>query len=255
MKRFKIAFEQHLDIATEAMVISHEGKIEQIKSFFQRAIMTKNSMKKAITSLQGKEVKEVFQEEDDGKFTGLKLLDVRKVNATAVIKYLHLVKAERKKCFDICNDVFDTTSKVTELLKKDNSDVALGKLITEIKETESILETALTEFKSDLKEHEIKTERRNSIFIESANQEDFNTIMKLFIELLDNADFMEISKRDQDLQYQWEDNVDYKYLKGGKVFDLALDISREATRYIEALIRFEDKFLFSLMRYLQASVK
>lgn len=257
MKRFKIAFETQTaaNIAAESMAIAQEGKIEQIKSFFQRAITTKQSMKKAIASLQGKEVKEVFEQEDGGKFSGFKLLDIRKVDAKAIIKYLILIKAERKKCFDICNDVFDIAGKATDLLKKDNSDATLGELIDEIKEIESTLDSTLVEFRAELKEHEIKTERRSSIDIESADQQDFDTIMKMFVELLDNKDFMEIFKKEEDIQYQYDDNLNYKYLKGGKIFNLALDISREAIDYMEKLFRFEDKFLFSLMKYLQASVK
>lgn len=249
-KLITISTESFNDIATESMAIAQEGKIEQIKSFFQRAVSTKESMKKAIVSLQGKEVKEIFYQEDGGKFSGLKLLDLDKVDGKAIIKYLELVKRESNEAHSLAKRAFDKATAVAKLLEKDvHDDKEHDKLYSQIFSIENEVEQLFDE----LKKHTAATAKKDKIKIQSASKEEFDKILQLFSSVVE-SDFLEKIEGYLLETYDYYE-LDDKDTDANKVFDATQELLTQLFYYLERFDAFEDKFLFSLMKYLQASVK
>lgn len=237
------------DIATEAMAIAQEGKIEQIKSFFQRAITTKESMKKAIASLRGKEVKEIFEQEDGGKFSGLKLLDLDKVNGKAIIEYLELVKRETTEAHSLAKRVTDKAASAAKLLEKDIDDKELDNLYSQIYSIENEIE----ELFDELKKHTATTTKKDKIKIQSASKTEFDKILQLFNDIVE-SDFLE-KIEGYLLKISDYHDLDNKGTDVDKVFSPAQELLTHLFYYLERFDAFEDKFLFSLMKYLQDSTK
>lgn len=243
---------KNTDIAFESISIAQEGKIEQIKTFIQRAITTKKSMEKAIISLKGSKVVDVYEQEDKGKFSGLKLLDIDKVDSKSILKYLELIKSEKNKAIDISNKVFSEATKAVKILEENKDTDSAYSAIFSI---ENKLDDYYEEFSFELKKHKKTISSRNKIFIISAEQNYFDKILIIFTELLDTTYLKELSDKETKLWGYFDGSEDYGNDSFEKVFETTLELLVSVSNFMEEMIEFEDKFLFSLLRYLQCSIK
>ena len=255
MKRFKISLESLTsEEVSYSSVLSYanEGMIERIATFAERLITSQNKAKQIITSLTNKGVKEQFTKIDGGRYSGLKLIDLDKVDGKAIIKYLELIKREREVSVNLVQKTVNEVKQILKIYSKIITKEALDKL-------KGISESVEKAFE-EVKEHSSESIKRDDISIQSANKPEFDKIIELMSLLLSDKFQEKVDKAFQELMDLYEKITQLKnYESEGEIAENVIQTSfmiiDDTAHYLSTFSKMETQFFFSVQKYLQDSAK
>lgn len=230
---------------------ANEGMVEKIATFTERLLTSQNKAKQIITSLKNKEVKEQFTKIDGGRYSGLKLIDLDKVDGKAIIKYLDLIKREREVSVNLVLKTVKEVKQILGIYSKTITKEAFDKL----KRISESVEKAFEE----VKEHSNESIKRDDISIQSASKQEFDKIIDLMILLLSEQFQEKVDKAFEELMDLYEEITKLKnYENEGEIAENIIQTSfmiiDDTASYLSTFSKMETQFFFSVQKYLQDSV-
>lgn len=255
MKRFNICLEDFDEDGFgnhTALSFANEGLVDRFVSFVQKSISSEESLRKAIQNLKDKKVRQITTIEYEEKYSGLKILNTDKVTSEYILKYLKKVNQEIEYVSDLAKDLFEFLLKVIDeknTMSEEQTKRNLVNIQKDIDDTEDDIRV--------LKTITRQGEDREKFSISTCDQKEFDEIVK-GIELIikKNTEYNRILNEYKDDIIKWfmYDMVPHDNNRA-RIVSLGHTAIRTVIEYLENFRIHEKKFLFSLTKYLQASVE